>query len=125
MMDTDIKHIIKKILFLPFEFAKGDNNQSIYSLLQNTGYFNAYSKIAESIILQELTNHSNCIEHWLSWSSNKRSTDGWYFIKKDNGKYVVGNINSDGQRSECFEFDSAAKACSVFIKREIESIRTS
>ncbi|GAA0875039.1 hypothetical protein GCM10009118_14470 [Wandonia haliotis] len=117
-----IKDIIKQILFLPFEFVQ-DNNHSIYSLLQNTGYFNVYSKITQSTILQELTNHSNCIEYWLSWSENKRSTDGWYFIKKDNDKYVVGNINSDGQNSKYFEFDSAAQACSIFIKREIESIR--
>lgn len=75
------------------------------------------------LFLQELINHLDCIESWLAWPEDKRSTNGWYLLRKENDKYVVGNIGSDGQINEKLEFDDATKACSVFIKREIESIR--
>lgn len=119
----DLISIIKKIIFLPIEFGKNNNNQSIYSLLQLTGYFDVYDKITETAILQELINHLDCVEYWLAWSENKRSTNGWFFLKKESGMYVVGNIGLNGQINEEFEFDDATKACTVFIKKEIESIR--
>lgn len=118
----DLISVIKKIIFLPIEFGKTDNNQSIYTLLQNTGYFDVYNKITENVILQELINHLDCIEYWLAWSEDKRSANGWYFLKKDKNTYVVGNIGSSGQINKEFDFDDVAKACSVFIKKEIESI---
>lgn len=121
----DLISIIKQIIFLPIEFGKTGNNQSIYSLLQKTGYFDVYDKITESTILQELLNHLFCIKYWLAWSEDKRSTSGWYFLKKDNDKCVVGNIGLNGQINEEFNFVDATKACSVFIKQEIESIRMS
>lgn len=121
----DLIIIIKKIIFLPIEFGKNGNNESIYSLLQLIGYFDVYDKITENAILQELINHLDCIEHWLAWSENKRSTDGWFFLKKGSGVYVVGNIGLNGQVSEKLKFVDATEACAVFIKKEIESIRIS
>lgn len=67
-MNMDLRDTIKRILFLPFEFSQADNGKSIYSLLQETGYFDDYDKITEKPILQELINHLNCIEYWFVWS---------------------------------------------------------
>lgn len=119
----DLTNVIKKIIFLPIEFGKPNNHQSIHSLLKETGYFDVHDKVTESTILQELINHLNCVERWLAWSENKRSANGWYFLKKDEDRYVVGNIDSHGKKSEYFEFDDVVKTCSIFIKREIETIR--
>jgi len=120
-----IKEIIIRILFIPFEFSRSNNTNSVYSLLQETGYFDVYNKITEKAILQELINYLDCIEYWLAWSEDKRSSNSWYFLKKASDKYVVGKISLNGQMNEEFEFDDGVKACSVFIKREIESIRMS
>jgi len=119
-MNIKIRDIVKEILLLPFKFEKSSNDKSFYFLLQDTGYFEVYDKIAEDVILKELINNLDCIEYWFLWSKNKRD-NGWYFIKKEN-KYIVGNISSDEQ-IENFEFDDVIEACSFFIKKEIESIR--
>src|SRR5690606_38481100 len=120
----DLINVIKNIIFLPIDFSESDNSQSIYSLLKNTGYFSVHSKINENTILQVLTNYMDCIEYWFYWSDNKRNNDGWFFLR-GNDTYVVGNIGSNGQIIEKFEFNNVVEACSFFIKKEIESIRKS
>jgi hypothetical protein len=121
----DLKSIIKQIIHLPLEFGKIDNNLSFYTLLRKTGYFDVYTNVTINAIVQELPNHQHCIEYWLIWSENKRSSDGRYFIKKDDQLYIVGRLSADGNKNEVFEFDNAVEACSAFIKREIECVRAS
>lgn len=119
----DLEETTRKIILLPIEFRKVGNDKSIYSLLKETQYFNVYNKISESNILKELDNHDEYINCWLSWSQDKRSNEGWYFLRKENNKYVVGYMRSDGKKEEYKEFDNAINACAAYIKREIETIR--
>lgn len=119
----DLMNVVKKIISLPVEFEKGDD--SIYSLLKNTGYFSVYDRVTENVISVELNTCLECIENWLCWSENKRTDEGWYFLKMGENKYIVGDVNSNSKKNESFEIEDAKKACSIFIKREIESIRLS
>ena len=99
-----------------------ERNVSIYALLKETGYFELHNEISESNIYEVLIQHPECINQWLSWSEDKRSSSGWYFKQDEDGKYIVGffptskdfNVNIYSDKTE---------ACAVFIKREIEDIR--
>jgi RimJ/RimL family protein N-acetyltransferase len=121
----NLEESIKKIILLPLDFNKVGNDQSIYSLLKDAGYFEIYDKVNEENILETLSNHKDWIEYWLAWSENKRGGDGWYLMKKGKNKYVVGRIGFGGENEEYFEFDNLLSGCAVFIKKEIESIRIS
>lgn len=50
----DLINLIKQIIFLPIEFGKPVNNQSTYSLLQKTGYYDVYNKITENAIFTRI-----------------------------------------------------------------------
>ncbi len=67
--------------------------------------------------------HSKSIEYWLAWSENRRSDSGWYFTKGEDGQYVVGYYPQRNGFKE-IEFSDKFNACTAFIKKEIESIRT-
>lgn len=117
----EIDKIIEKIINLPFDFSK--KNKSIYCLLQESGYFSLYDQINDDQILEILRRQPQSIEYWLTWSGNKRSDAGWYFTKNENGQYFVGYYPEENNFKEISLFDKF-KACALFIKREIESIRT-
>lgn len=112
---------IQDIIFLPDRFYS-EGNLSIYSLLKESGYFELHDQINEADIFQELTQHLECIDQWLSWSENKRSSSGWYFRENENGQYVVGYFPLQESLNTTDYFDKI-EACSAFIKREIEDIR--
>lgn len=120
-----VEELIKRIVLLPSEFKRIENNKSIYSLLKDTQYFVLYDKITESNIHQELNNYTEYVDHWLRWSENKRRNGGWYFLKEGNNKFVVGYMGSHGRTEEYKEFNNAVDACASYIKKEIESIRLS
>ncbi len=117
----NINQAIEKVVNLPSQFYNLENI-SIYSLLEETGYFEIPDKINEENILVELVNHPECIEQWLDWSENKRVTSGWYFRKSKNGKYIVGYF-PEKETIKSIESSYASELCAKFIKREIEDIR--
>jgi hypothetical protein len=117
------KNIINEIINLPEKFyALG--NISIYSLLEETGYFERHNQVSEAILLGELINRPQSVNQWLNWSDNKRSASGWYFKLNTNGKYVVGYFPLS-ENSIQLEYNDSKEACAAFIAREIEEIRTS
>jgi len=79
-MSKNFKIITDKIVSLPLEFKKAD--KSIFTLLEESGYFKLHNQILENEIVTSLMHHSEYIDQWLSWSENKRSSSGWYFNKK-------------------------------------------
>lgn len=115
--------IINNIIEIPKNFYnRGDI--SIYSLLEETGYFEIYNQINESNILEELIKHPEYIEYWLRWSENKRTDSGWYLIRNDKKKYIVGCLPEIEEYPQ-IEYSNPQEACAVFIKKEIERIRMS
>jgi hypothetical protein len=113
--------IIKDIIFLPKRFF--EVNTSIYTLLKKSGYFELHNQINEADIIEQLTQHLECIDGWLRLSENKRSSSGWYFKQDDNSKYVVGYFPLK-ENLGVTEYLDKVEACAAFIKREIEDIRT-
>lgn len=118
-------NLINRILSLPARFYSPENNQSIYSLLQETGYFEAYDNINENTVKEVLEHQPKYVDLWLSWSEDKRGGSGWYFIQDDSQKYIVGFLDPDKGIAEKMEYSDRMHACASFIKREVESIRLS
>ncbi len=114
--------IIEKICQLPVSFIK--ENKSIYDLLEDSGYFDNPNIVTTSLIKDYLENNKEVINKWLIYSSDKRTSSGWYFTESDkHGKYIVGYLNNGNRRNET-EFSDIDNACATFILNEIESIKT-
>jgi len=62
-MDEQIDNVIQSIIYLPFEF--GHQNKSLYTLLQESGYFELYNQINDERLLEILKQHPKSIEYWL------------------------------------------------------------
>lgn len=112
--------VIKNLLSIPKNFQNGD--KSIYSLILESGYNELRDQISEMDILKDLSYCLECIDQWMRFSEDNRSTTGWYFKKNKYGKYIVG-YSPSYKNFKIEEFTSANEACSVFIKRYIEEIR--
>jgi hypothetical protein len=114
---------IGQIICLPAKFNDPETNESIYSLLKATGYFELYDQIRESDIAKALAKQPECINQWLSWSDDKRTGSGWVFAKNSSGNYIVGYFPA-APGFEQKEYANIIEACANFIKKEIEEIRT-
>lgn len=121
-LQMKIDTIIDSVVRLPMEYNGPRNNKSIYSLLQDTSYFEAYDQVSVDDISKSLSKNPKCVDAWLNWSESKRSCSGWYFRKENQCEYVVGYFpETDMHRTT--RYSNIKQACSEFIKREIEEIR--
>lgn len=119
----NIQERTRSIAFLPQQCQEREN-ESTYSLLQETGYFELADQISADTIREVLAKYPECVGLWLQWSEDKRTRTGWYFRRESQSKYIVAYLSITGE-TQASEFADAITACSVFIKREIEQIRTS
>jgi hypothetical protein len=117
----DKTSVLEKIIFLPRNFYKL-RNISIFNLLKQSGYFELYDQIDNADILQAVTENRDVINDWLTWSENKRVTEGWFFTKNENETYVVDYSPYDKNKKQ-IKFANAEEACCYFIKNEIDIIR--
>lgn len=112
---------LENIIFLPRQFYTL-RNVSIFNLLKQSGYFKLHAQIDNGDILKAVTEHRDVINDWLTWSDNKKVTEGWFFKRNEDETYVVGYFPYDKSKKQ-IEFANADEACSYFIKKEIEAIR--
>jgi hypothetical protein len=117
-----IQDMINKLIELPRNFNCTDN-KSIYDLLKETGYFENHDQITLENIMVTLSHNPQYVNDWLVYSEDKRSFSGWYIKLEDNQKYVVGCLNESGNDVNT-EYSNSLDACAVFIKHELDSIRT-
>jgi hypothetical protein len=117
----DLQQTIRDIILLPKKFYSQSNN-SMDSLLKESGYFEVHDKIQVNDIAKILNEYSENIEDWSILSENKRTDSGWYFKKNKSGKYIVGYF-SQNSNSHPAEYTDMKEACAAFIKLEIENIR--
>jgi hypothetical protein len=112
------RDMIKQIIEIPKEF-KRKKDISIFQLLVNTGYIKNKNDINIEDIKKELKEKPELIQFWLNYSEDKRTSGGWYLLKKNDSTFIVGNIDGRSKSifTDCFD------ACATFIKKEIEAIR--
>lgn len=118
-----LEKMIKDIVFITSKFYL-EEDKSIYTLLEETGYFEHNNQVNESNIYNCLKLYPECISQWITWSENKRSSSGWYFTKESDIEYTVGYLSSS-QVLDSKKYSNKIKACAIFIIHEIEEIRLS
>jgi hypothetical protein len=111
--------LIFKLINLARDFSQ-KRTVSIYELLQQAGYMEAVGKISDQDIYRELVAAPDFADDWLEYSEDKRTSNGWYYKQTDNGKYLVGYVDESGKTET--EYDDKIKACSKFIKQELDAI---
>jgi len=117
-----MKDTIKKIIRLPYVLRK-ETGKSIYSLLEETKYFDSHNKVSVEDMKTCLSENLEYIQYWLEYSADKRTSSGWYISKVRPDRFVVGLLNSNNIHEET-EYSDELSACANFIKKEIEELRT-
>ena len=116
-----VSDTISGLIRLPRKF-KSRGNVSIQDLLQETGYFEIHDEVSSERIHEELIQHPECVDEWMSYSEDKRSSSGWYLKQKDRDTYVVGFYNGKGGKNAQIRYADRIDACAAFIKHEAEDI---
>ena len=99
---------------------------SIFSLLEETGYFGLHDQISEGDIRTALLCCPECVQEWRQYSEDKRSSSGWYVTLNDEGLYETAyfNVQAVPNTTNRVQYKDAVDAWADFIKHEIESIRS-
>ena len=118
----ELESLINEIISFPVKFYSL-GNISIYSFLSNVGYLEHYNQVQDDSIATALAQSPEYIDAWFDWSENKRVTSGWYIEKGENAHYIVGFYPPSESHPPVYYAD-ITKACTVFIIKEIESVRT-
>ena len=114
----DIEKITLKIVQLPSTFWRV-RDRSIISLLQEIGYFEIHNVVDKSRILKIIKVHPEYIKDWIQWSEDKRTSEGPYLQRNDDGRGLVGFYPGSNFKV----YSDIYGACAAFIKLEIEGIR--
>ena len=123
-MNFNKADIVKQIVTLPRTFHSL-GNVSIFILLEATGYFELHDQISEDDIRTALLCCPECVQEWMQYCSDKRTSSGWYIRLNDEELYEIGyfDIKADHDTNRV-QYKDAIDACAAFIKHEIESIRS-
>jgi hypothetical protein len=119
---ADIKAIASNVIHIPREFWKR-GNVSVFSLLKESGYFELFDQLTQKSFQDVLQVDQQCIQDWLQFSSDKRTSFGWYFKKNVSGTYIVGRISGPADEIINLTYNNPVIACATFVKHEIECIR--
>lgn len=101
-------------------------NISIFGLLEETGYFELHDQISEDDIRTALLCCPECVQEWIQYSEDKRSSSGWYLTLNDEGLYETAyfDIKAVPNTINRVQYKSGVDACAAFIKHEIETLRS-
>jgi hypothetical protein len=119
----NVNETILKLVHLPRRFIDL-GNVSFYALLEETSYFTVHDKVSEADIREALLRHPECVDDWILYSEDKRSSEGWYLKQNDKGGYVVGLVDSQGRDKRRMVYAERGGACAAFIKHEVDQIRS-
>ncbi len=116
----NLNDIINQIIDIPSKFYEL-KNVSIYSLLEESGYFEVREQINEANIFAAVNNNPEVVKKWMQLSEDKRTDSGWYFTNSGNDQYVVGYYPEN--EFTAVKYYNVSEACADFIIRKIGSIR--
>ena len=117
----EIESLIDDILNMPTIFHEL-GNVSYYTLLKNSGYFEKCNQISENDILKRIIRNPECVEQWLIYSEDQRSSPSWYIAQQNNNEYLVDRY-PQLKSSQPRKFLDVNEACAAFVKVAIEQIR--
>lgn len=109
-----------QVVLLARAFAsRGDVTMA--GLLRESGYFNTPHTVTESALNEALRANPACVDDWLLWSENKRTTSGWFLRRLGPTTYEVDCIPARNDLRR--EFSDPLEACAAFIQHEVEAVR--
>ena len=122
MNTQEIQNIYLTVIMIPRMEQSG--NESTYSLLKKSGYFEMYDQVTVEGIRQTLIEHPDCIDEWLEYSECQRSHPTWFF-QSDGTDYEVGfvSINTEEVPVTRTRYQDRFEACATFIKNTLELVR--
>jgi hypothetical protein len=114
----DIDRTIYELVSLPLCY------NSEYDTVKATGYFDLHEKISTDIIREYLEKNPEWFKRWIQYSEDQRCTPSWYFMKTDEGNYMIGYVPRESTiNTHEKEYDNPFEACADYIKKIVEQIR--
>lgn len=114
-----VDDVIFNVIHIPKQFREGE--KSPVRLLIESGYLEIHGSVGLEDILKGLDLYPECMEDWLIWSEDQRSSSHWFWGKGANNHYFVGFFPFDSSIPECI-FEDKKSACSYFIEKAIGRI---
>lgn len=112
-----MSNILSKICSIPRDFYTYQD-KSVIQLFSESGYLENPKSITKERLMDYLEANPDLIKDWENYSSNKRVSQGWYFLE-EKPKWIVGYASVPSQEYKQ-AFNSAVEACSEFILHELE-----
>ena len=118
----NVAAVTSRVIRIPRELLNR-GNKSMFSLLKDSGYFEAHDQITKEALQDALLFDRESVHDWLQYSDDKRTTSGLYFKEEDPETYVIGYFPNKAGNRKKMVFKNPIIACATYIKFEIESIR--
>jgi hypothetical protein len=115
------RDILVDLVELPRMFNVG--GMSMYEILKQTGYFELDNEVSETDIRKILARNPECVDEWISYSEDKRTSSGWYIKQENCTTYKVGCLLPKGRKGIETIYGDRTDACAAFIKHELEDVR--
>ena len=107
--------VISRICSMPKDFHL--HNKSMNQLFNESGYLTETVLVTKEAIMAYIMVNPDLIKDWENYSSDKRVSEGWYFLQ-EKSEWAVGFAGSPSQKQK-FVFTSSFEACAEFILREL------
>ncbi len=92
--------------------------RSVLELVQATGYLDSPTPLSSDALAAYLREHPELIDAWLGYSSDKRTSSGWYLKQPEQQVFEVGFFPNGERRS----YTDGVRACADFIARELHEV---
>lgn len=112
-----MSEIIVKVCAMPRDF-RNRGHKSMNQLFNESGYLKQPEAVTKERLTDYLRANPDLINDWENYSSDKRVSKGWYFVK-DQSEWIVGYAGVPGQNQKQ-TFTSGFEACAEFILQELK-----
>jgi hypothetical protein len=119
---TDNASALLRLVLLPRDLRK-TGAVSVCELAKRSGYFEFREQISAASLRQALSQQAGCVDDWIAYCEDKRTTSGWYIVRRSGADTVVGYYAAETGRTNETYYADAISACAEFIPHELEEIR--
>ncbi|HSM51306.1 MAG TPA: hypothetical protein VLA75_07900 [Thermoanaerobaculia bacterium] len=108
------------ILAIGHETSLRGSGRSLADLLAATRYRELRSDLSVERLALEIELHSRLVDEWERYSEDKRTSGGWWLLRKGTMWEVGRFVEGDPANVEAETFGSAWIATATFILRELD-----
>lgn len=112
-----MSNTISKVCSIPRDFHT-QQTKSINQLFNESGYLEQPEVVTKEKLIDHLKANPDLIDDWENYSSDKRISQGWYFMK-DKSEWIVGYTGTQSQE-QIQAFSSSFESCAEFILHELK-----